>query len=207
MAPRRENVAQVFLLLGVDLTAHPLEQHFGEPDDRVEWCAELVRHVREELALVPARHFELLTLLLDLIEEAYVLDRDRRLISEGLDELYLTVGERPHVVAGEDHRADRVPFAKHRHAEHGAYIGQTDDTRPSEHRIGLRVSDVDDGTLLQDRPHDAALGTERPPVAGDVRGRPFPNKLRLDVLREARRIGDRLKALAVDAREPADRRA
>ena len=36
------------------LAEHPLEQHLGEPDHRVERRAQLVRHARQELRLVPA---------------------------------------------------------------------------------------------------------------------------------------------------------
>src|SRR2546425_4818055 len=69
MAARPEDVAQVVLLLGVDLAEHPLEQDLRETDDGVERGPELVAHVREELALVPARDLELAALLLDLVEE------------------------------------------------------------------------------------------------------------------------------------------
>ena len=41
---------QVLVLLVVELAEHPLEQHLGEADDRVERRAQLVRHVGEELA-------------------------------------------------------------------------------------------------------------------------------------------------------------
>ena len=46
----RVDVLQVVVLLLVELAEHPLEQHFGEADDRVERRAQLVRHVGEELA-------------------------------------------------------------------------------------------------------------------------------------------------------------
>src|SRR2546428_9052293 len=93
MPARSEDVAQVVLLLVVELAEHPLEEDLGEPDDGVERRAQLVAHVREELALVPARDLELAALLLDLVEEPDVLDRDRGLIGEGLDDLDLAVRE------------------------------------------------------------------------------------------------------------------
>ena len=43
----------------VDLAEEPLAQHLREADDRVQRRAQLVRHVREELALVPARRLQL----------------------------------------------------------------------------------------------------------------------------------------------------
>ena len=59
---RGEYVVEVLLLLLVDLTEHPLAQHLREPDDRVERRPQLVRHVGEELRLVPARRLELAAL-------------------------------------------------------------------------------------------------------------------------------------------------
>jgi len=50
-----------------------------------------VRHRRQELALVPARYLELLALVLDLLEELDVLDRDRGLVRESLDKLDLAL--------------------------------------------------------------------------------------------------------------------
>ena len=59
MVPRREDVLEVLLLFLVDLPEHPFAQHLREADDRVERRSQLVRHVREELALVPAGALEL----------------------------------------------------------------------------------------------------------------------------------------------------
>ena len=60
---RVEDVVQVLGLLVVDLAEHPLGQHLREADDRVERRAQLVRHVGQELALVPARDLELAALV------------------------------------------------------------------------------------------------------------------------------------------------
>ena len=54
-----ENVFDVGQLAFVQLAEHLLVQHLGEPDDRVQRRAQLVRHVREELRLVLARRLEL----------------------------------------------------------------------------------------------------------------------------------------------------
>ena len=48
---------------------------------------------------MPVRDFELPALLLDLAEQARVLDRDHRLIGEGLQQRDLLLGERPRAVA------------------------------------------------------------------------------------------------------------
>ncbi len=87
MLARGSDVLEVLGLLLVHLSEHALEQHVREADDGVERRAQLVRHVREELALVAVGDLELAALVLDLAEEAGVLDRERRLAGEGLEQL------------------------------------------------------------------------------------------------------------------------
>src|SRR5262249_60531745 len=70
-----QNVTQILRLLLVDLAEHALGQDLGEADDRVERGAQLVRHVGQELALVLTGDLQLAALVLDLPEEARVLDR------------------------------------------------------------------------------------------------------------------------------------
>ena len=78
------DVLEVVVLLLVELAEQPLEQHLGEADDRVQRRAQLVRHVGQELGLVLVRDLELAALVLDLAEQPRVLDRDHRLVGEGL---------------------------------------------------------------------------------------------------------------------------
>src|SRR2546428_2673319 len=59
MLARGQDVAQVICLLRVDVTEDLLKQYLGEPDDRVQRCAELVAHVRQEFRFVAARGLEL----------------------------------------------------------------------------------------------------------------------------------------------------
>ena len=68
-----------------------LPQHLGDADDGVERRAQLVAHVGEELRLVLARLGELAALVLDLVEQPHVLDRDHRLVGEGGKQLDLPV--------------------------------------------------------------------------------------------------------------------
>jgi hypothetical protein len=68
MPARVQYVVQVLGLFVVDVAEHPLHQHFREADDRIERCAQFMRHIGEELALVLARHLELPALVLDLPE-------------------------------------------------------------------------------------------------------------------------------------------
>ena len=73
VAARAVDVVQVLLLALVELAEHPLEEHLGEPEHRVERRPELVGHAGEELGLVPARELQLEALLLELAEELGVL--------------------------------------------------------------------------------------------------------------------------------------
>ena len=57
--PGVADVPHVLVLPLVELAEHPVEQHVGEADDRVERRAQLVRHARQELGLVPAGDLEL----------------------------------------------------------------------------------------------------------------------------------------------------
>ena len=58
--------------------------NLGEADDGVEWRAELMGHVGEELRLVPVGGFDLAALVLDLVEQPGVVDRQGGLRRKGL---------------------------------------------------------------------------------------------------------------------------
>src|SRR5713101_8004089 len=88
MCARGMDILQVLGLLVVQLAEHPLVQHLGEADDRVERGAQLVRHIGQELRLVAAGGLELPALVRDLPEEPGVLDRQGRLGGEGLQYVY-----------------------------------------------------------------------------------------------------------------------
>src|SRR5919106_816305 len=68
-------------LLGAEVGGVLLE-HLAVADDGVERRAQLVGHVGQELGLVPVGRLELSALVLDLPEEARVLDGQRRLVGE-----------------------------------------------------------------------------------------------------------------------------
>ncbi len=103
--------------LAFDLAEHALDQHFREADDRVQRRPQLVRHVREELRLVLAGDLELAALVLDLVEQPHVLDRDHGLVGEGLYQLDLLLGERPHFFPAHQDAAERLSFPQQRHRE------------------------------------------------------------------------------------------
>ena len=69
------------------------DHHLGQPDDGVERRAQLVAHAGDELRLVLARHLQLTALVLDLGEQARVLDRQHRLGGEGLQQFDRALGE------------------------------------------------------------------------------------------------------------------
>ena len=54
---------------------------------------------------------------LHLVEQAHVLDRDHRLVGEGLDQLDLLVGERPHGFTLQNDHPDGDSFAQQRDSQ------------------------------------------------------------------------------------------
>ena len=82
-----KDIVGVLGLFLVELAEQSFLQHFGEADDGVERRAQLVRHVGEELRLVPVGGLDLLALLLDLTEQPGVLDRQDGLCREGFQQL------------------------------------------------------------------------------------------------------------------------
>ena len=61
------------------------DHHLGQADDGVEGGAQLVAHAGEELRLALARLRQLPALVLDFVEQPYILDRDHRLVGESDD--------------------------------------------------------------------------------------------------------------------------
>ena len=64
-----------------------LAQHLGQANDGVKRRAQLMAHIREELRLMLACNLELAALLLDLAEQARVLDREHGLGRKGLQKI------------------------------------------------------------------------------------------------------------------------
>ena len=100
MPARGQDVLEVLGLLLVHLPEHPLGQHLGEAEDRVQRGPELVGHVGEELGLVAAGRLELPALVRDLAEQAGVLDGEGGLGGEGLQQLDDLRGELAGRLAG-----------------------------------------------------------------------------------------------------------
>jgi hypothetical protein len=53
---------------------------------------------------------ELPVLVLDLVEQPHILDRDHRLVGESRDQLYVPVVERPHRAPAQQNDTDRFSF-------------------------------------------------------------------------------------------------
>src|SRR3954469_11605959 len=69
------------------LAVNAVADEFRVPENCVERRAQLMAHVGEELRLVLARYFQLAALLLDLSEQTRVLDCERGLCGERLQDL------------------------------------------------------------------------------------------------------------------------
>jgi hypothetical protein len=132
-------VADVCLLSLVELTEHLLEQHVGEPDHRVERRTQLVGHARQELGLVAARHLELPRLLLELAEQAGVVDGDCRLACERLHKLGRQVSEGTRDRTSDNEHSDYLLLAKQRNCEHRSPSGLTERVDVGIERFQLEV--------------------------------------------------------------------
>src|SRR5262245_63843655 len=74
-------------------------------------------HARNELRLVLARQLQLAALLLDLVEQPYVLDCDHRLVGERLDERDLLVSERLEFQSVDSDGSNKIVPFQHRNGE------------------------------------------------------------------------------------------
>ena len=69
---------------------------------------------------MPVRHLELPALVLDLVEQPDVLDRDRGLVGERLHDVHLAVREAANGAARDQDHADRLALHEQRHSQHGS---------------------------------------------------------------------------------------
>ena len=129
-----------------------LEQPEGRADDGVEHRLDVVRRFADDAQDVGGGRL-LLQRLLRLVEQPRVLDRDHRLVGEGLDQPRVVVGERPHVeVEGRD-RAVHLVAQRHRGAEHGGVAAEL--ARPFAQAFGhsFAVQQIgEEGRLARQQP-------------------------------------------------------
>ena len=117
MAAGGENVVGVLGLFLVQLAEQSLTQDFREADDGIERRAQLMRHVGEELRLVPVGGFDLPALVLDLTEQPGVLDRQDGLRGKGLQKIRPLLGQIPDCLSPNRQAAHDLLFAKQRNSE------------------------------------------------------------------------------------------
>jgi Membrane dipeptidase (Peptidase family M19) len=136
------------------------DHHLGQADDGVERSAQLMAHVREELRLVLARQLQLSVLVLDLVEQPHVLDRDYRrdyrLVGEGLCQVDLLSRERPRYRAPDDQHTDCGALAHERDTENSAIASRFLTFNELIFRIVQNVGNVDGPSFEHDTAGDGA---------------------------------------------------
>src|SRR5262245_25067874 len=100
---------------------------------------------------------ELARTRLDLVEEAHIFYCNHRLVGEGLDQLDLLGGERPHHPASKHQGADRNTFAHERYAEHGVDVRLLRPLGERLVRIGLGVVKLDGSAFERDPADERVL--------------------------------------------------
>ena len=161
------------------------DHHLGEPDDGVERGAQLMAHAGEKLRLVLARELQLPALVLDLVEQPHVLDRDHRLVGEGGRKPDLLIGEGSDLQTLQDQHADGDQFPQQRKGKNASRSGDFLDVgarifgiaqnvgnldraafqhRPSEHRSAIRFDRMRAhiGTVFARHPQLATYGNALP---------------------------------------------
>ena len=112
--------------------------------DRLEHGLQLERrtdrlpHLAQRREL-PHRARERLGTRIQHLEQAHVLDRDHRLVGEGLQQLDLLVGEVSHVGARDRDRADRSALAQHGYAQAAAKAANSAVSLSDVFRVGKHV--------------------------------------------------------------------
>ena len=89
------------------------EQPLAAREDRVEHRRRVRDRAADRRQHLAGRAL-LVERLLGLLEQPHVLERDRRLVAEGLQQRDLPLGERPHFLPAQQDRAERLPFAEQR---------------------------------------------------------------------------------------------
>ena len=140
-APRRANAPACSRPSSLDQEDAELlagEQLLAAVEDLVEHRRGVGDRAADHLQHLGGRGL-LLERLLGLVEQARVLDRDHRLVGEGLQQRDLLVGERARARAANDgDRADRRALAQHRHDQSSAAAASAAAARqPCVRSVGL----------------------------------------------------------------------
>src|SRR5688500_18091389 len=116
---------------------------------RIEYWLDVCRRVRDDTQHLADRRL-LLQRLLGFVEEANVLDRDYRLVGEGVEQADLRLAEGTYFPAIDDHAADHRCVLKQRHGEEGARAEFLDSGNAQ--RIALRGGGIGEQVLDVHRP-------------------------------------------------------
>src|SRR5262245_39702454 len=125
-------------------------------NERLQYRLEIEGRAADDLehigggGLLLQRFAQLVRARLHLVEQPHVLDRDHRLVGEGVDQLYFLVTERPHGGAGQDDHADRRSFAQQRYPKRGPVTAELLALEEAIFRIGKDVRNVRNGAFEQD---------------------------------------------------------
>src|SRR6266568_1305823 len=138
------------------LAVRAVNHQFGIAEDRVERRAQLVAHIGEELRLVLARLFKLPAFVLNLAEQAHVLDGNHGLVCECRRQLYLLVGEWTHLRSFQHKHTDWGAFAQQWNSEHRPKIKPPRSLNEPVLRIGLHIWYVDDLSFEHDTAGECA---------------------------------------------------
>src|SRR5262245_45469743 len=141
MLARRVHLPQIGHQRDGSLVRRVFLQHLAVADDRVQRRAQLVRHVRQELRLVPARVLQLAALLLELTEEPGVLDRQRGLAGERSQQFDGIARELPGLLAPHEEGPDYSLLTYQRYGQQGSVPG-TDQDVSYVNPVGAFRSDV-----------------------------------------------------------------
>ena len=129
----------------------------------MEHRLQLARRARNSLKHIGGRGL-LLQRFAQLVEQAGILDRDHRLVSEVRHQLDLFVGERPHLLAVDGDRADQLVVLEHGHGDERARAGELGDggacVRLFRHEVGnvdhpFRFDDPAQGRSIEPNPRVA----------------------------------------------------
>ena len=140
-----EHAAHLVRRLAVDV----VEDELGVAEDGIERRAQLMAHIGEELRLVLARLRELPALVLDLMEQARVLDCQHRLGGKGLQQVDGLLWELARSLAADHESADDALGAEQRNNQNGAVAGPHDHLEIMRWRLLLQVRDLQRRTLAR----------------------------------------------------------
>src|SRR5262249_55007991 len=139
----------------------------------VQRLPQIMARRREKSRLGSVREFELLALLLNVVEKPGVLDRDDSLVGQGGEQLNLPLREGLNLGAGHYQYPDRVAFPQKRKAQQRAKTPNSLGFKQVGIGVGQGVGNLNLSARLQDSP--------------DERSSPRRQRKALEVLKQAGR--------------------